>query len=1041
LHQFSVERKKHSLTKQLSLNGVASLGHQTCYVEDVAIDDFSVEGYDVDDNPSTVIYIRSKLASTDNDFDVWYELKKPASAYHRYHEGFTWVSEFGKHVIDFMTSRPESSVHLGHFKRKFRRWLVSRWSAYPRFNAWFRAYGKKDFRVALHAYVDYLYGQAGNLSNARTLLSQPLWAQCLKGGCAIKEHPLLVDHTIATPIVYECFKGMYFGQKLRMMSAHPTVKEKQDRRKQLLGFPKDLSPTQPVQLQQAGKNPMQDRSLAFELSDVISVEPDNAGTWKTKDQEWLAYVQRVEPLNGGVQRLFVLWLYRPADTTISTTVYPVENELFLSDNCNCSEKELLSTDVVRKLSVDWRPKNLDTVKDVLIRQKYVTHDSAFVTLKDSDLKCSCSQPKVALSTKYGVGDSVYITATRKGRERLEPVVIVHWGTGTTKVQVRRLVRLQEVCTDVVSSAHRVARIQPNELVWTDEVISVAASRIQDRKCHIRFYPLEDVIANRVATPYDRGGNGDFFYFAYSMVSATDGQHPCLEKLSSPPASINQGFDPCTNPVKALRGLSIFSGGGNLDRGIEEGGAVKFVGAVDLSEAAVHMQHANARHPKDLQIFHGSVDDNLSAVLQGRTDIHAVFRIGDIQFIAAGSPCPGFSSMQQNWKSDQSLRNASHVTTFCSYVDVFRPERALLENVVTMANTRTGHEEEKVFSQLIACLVAMGYQVSQFIMDSWSYGSSQRRTRLFVSITAPGLTPTAQPFLTHSHPDYITGRSLGRLSNGEAFGCREKYPTPFGYVNARDATLDLPDIGTSHSQICVPFPDHRVTDTMNHNDRAIIRRIPISPPKQGYIEALKLGLLPASIIKTKKKNPGKCFQRVRAAGQFPTITTGISPQDNRCGNVLHWEQPRPMTIMEARRAQGFPDHEVIIGSLAEQWRIIGNAVDRNVALALGIALQRAMDAMEADSNALPPVQKKQATRGGSKDGLATSPVDAKTTHKDSAPSKPHPQSSAGDVRAPDQPRREMSLWDRPSDDERVRTAWTSSWQSPLAKSLKVPSAHI
>ena len=43
-------------------------------------------------------------------------------------------------------------------------------------------------------------------------------------------------------------------------------------------------------------------------------------------------------------------------------------------------------------------------------------------------------------------------------------------------------------------------------------------------------------------------------------------------------------------------------------------------------------------------------------------------------------------------------------------------------------------------------------------------------------------------------------------------------------------------------------------------------------------------------------------------------------------------------MEARQAQGFPDHEVLVGSAADKWKVIGNSVPCTVSLALGLSLQ-------------------------------------------------------------------------------------------------------
>lgn len=48
----------------------------------------------------------------------------------------------------------------------------------------------------------------------------------------------------------------------------------------------------------------------------------------------------------------------------------------------------------------------------------------------------------------------------------------------------------------------------------------------------------------------------------------------------------------------------------------------------------------------------------------------------------------------------------------------------------------------------------------------------------------------------------------------------------------------------------------------------------------------------------------------------------------------------MTIMEARRAQGIPDSEVLVGTRTEQLRIVGNGVARTVSMALGLSLRAA-----------------------------------------------------------------------------------------------------
>jgi DNA (cytosine-5)-methyltransferase 1 len=298
---------------------------------------------------------------------------------------------------------------------------------------------------------------------------------------------------------------------------------------------------------------------------------------------------------------------------------------------------------------------------------------------------------------------------------------------------------------------------------------------------------------------------------------------------------------------------------------------------------------------------------------------------------------GFSLLQQNILSETSLKNASHITTFCSAVDTYRPQYAVLENVVSMAYRRKGFEEQNVLSQLVACLVGLGYQVNQYIMDSWSYGSGQHRCRIILAIAAPGLEPIAKPWHTHSTPSGNTiGRSLGELPNGQRFGQREQYATPFAYLSASTITSDLPDIGNGNVKTCISYPDHRVSHSPGPKERALLKCIPRYPPGCGYKEAHRRGLIPPS-LQNSKKETGTAYRRIKKFGLVPTITTNLNMQDSRNGGILHWSQDRPITILDARRAQGYPDEEPVIGNLIDQYRIVGNGVDRKVSFALGRAL--------------------------------------------------------------------------------------------------------
>ena len=206
-------------------------------------------------------------------------------------------------------------------------------------------------------------------------------------------------------------------------------------------------------------------------------------------------------------------------------------------------------------------------------------------------------------------------------------------------------------------------------------------------------------------------------------------------------------------------------------------------------------------------------------------------------------------------------------------------------------------------------------------------------------------PLPEPTHTHSHPESILGGSLGKTANGLHTGSRTSSETPFDYVSAAEATKDLP--ATDARTACIPFPDHRMSRGLTISGFICVSSIPRFPRGCSFIKAYKQGYMPQNQIdsfswdnKIRARDDSRSWQRVSRNSLMPTVMTAPRPDDGAGGDILHWDDHRLLTIMEARRAQVFPDHEVLIGSLNEQWKIVGNSVARCVALALGVSLRTA-----------------------------------------------------------------------------------------------------
>lgn len=97
--------------------------------------------------------------------------------------------------------------------------------------------------------------------------------------------------------------------------------------------------------------------------------------------------------------------------------------------------------------------------------------------------------------------------------------------------------------------------------------------------------------------------------------------------------------------------------------------------------------------------------------------------------------------------------------------------------------------------------------------------------------------------------------------------------------------------------------------------------------------------PTNSTRTEKRSNG--WGRLHPKKLFSTVTTFCHMTDAFVGNTyMHWDQPRPLSIMEVRRAQGIPDDEVLVAIPREQWKLVGNAVARGISTALGLVLREA-----------------------------------------------------------------------------------------------------
>jgi len=117
-----------------------------------------------------------------------------------------------------------------------------------------------------------------------------------------------------------------------------------------------------------------------------------------------------------------------------------------------------------------------------------------------------------------------------------------------------------------------------------------------------------------------------------------------------------------------------------------------------------------------------------------------------------------------------------------------------------------------------------------------------------------------------------------------------------------------------------------------NKRKIMQHI----PEGGYWRDLPQELQKSYMGGSFHLPGGKTGMARRLAWDEPSLTLTCNPaqkQTERC----HPEQTRPLTVREYARIQSFPDEWAFTGSMASQYRQIGNAVPVNMGFHIGKTL--------------------------------------------------------------------------------------------------------
>lgn len=420
----------------------------------------------------------------------------------------------------------------------------------------------------------------------------------------------------------------------------------------------------------------------------------------------------------------------------------------------------------------------------------------------------------------------------------------------------------------------------------------------------------------------------------------------------------------------IRFVDLFSGCGGLSLGLSLSGAQGLF-AVERDPMAFRTFKANLvdRELPGVRRFdwpewlerRAHPIDNLLAAHSGQLE---AMRGLELELIAGGPPCQGFSFAGRRNADDP--RNQ----LFKRYLEVVRlvkPTAVLLENVPGMAvphgtgNLRVGASalarDGSYFAVLRDELGSMGYDVEGRFLDASSFGVPQKRTRLIV---VGALRERMRPSLEYPVKAFFARLEADRL--GFVSSLRLELP-----VSAEDAIGDLSILGkdgrpmdlcecedpeSARGFLQLSYDGRRArsayqvlmhagvtSDEMDsmrlarHNDDVRYRFREI-------IETCRQGVRMSDSDRDSFKLKKHRIYPMAASEPAPTITT--LPDD-----ILHFRDPRILTVREYARLQSFPDWFTFKGKYTTggdrrkrecpRYTQAGNAVPPLLAMAIGRTL--------------------------------------------------------------------------------------------------------
>lgn len=256
-----------------------------------------------------------------------------------------------------------------------------------------------------------------------------------------------------------------------------------------------------------------------------------------------------------------------------------------------------------------------------------------------------------------------------------------------------------------------------------------------------------------------------------------------------------------------------------------------------------------------------------------------FKRGQADIVQGGFPCQTFSYAGK--KMGFGDIRGTLFFEFARCVKEVKPKIAIGENVKGLLN----HDHGRTLKTMVGILEELGYKVDYKILRSQYLDVPQKRERLII------------------------------------IGVRNDLDIPISFPKEKDYIIPLREaLYKCPKSAGQPYPEKK---------KKILDIIPPGGCWRDLPEKLQKEYMGASFY----MGGGKTGMARRLSWDEPSLTLTCSPaqkQTERC----HPEETRPLTVREYARIQAFPDSWKFAGSVAQQYKQIGNAVPVNLGYHIG-----------------------------------------------------------------------------------------------------------